>query len=414
MQELPLRWIFLDLNSYFASVEQAEDRNLRGKPIGVAGSHGDSATIVAASYEAKAYGIKTGTKVGEAKRLCPDFINCPVRPPLYVHYHERILEAVESILPVHKVCSIDEMKFRLLGKECAVDEARALGLKLKNVIRSEVADNLTSSVGIATNSFLAKFGTELEKPDGLVVIQHSDLPDILYNRPLMMFTGINKRMKARLNAAGIFTSQDMVDASAHKMIQAFGSVVGERWHYLLRGHDMEFENENRKSLGHSNVLAPEFRNDDGCRGILLRLLTKACARLRASKLYATRVTVTVVGKSRTWSDERSLDPTQDTHLILKTVLEMWESRNFSQPTQVSINFPRLVEEYGVTGSLFAEEDRSEVCRAADRVNQKFGKNSVYLGGLSRTKTAASEKIAFNKTWLFPEGKDDNKWKGKKH
>src|SRR5947209_374011 len=127
-QERPLDVLFLDINSYFATVEQQEQPELRGKPIIVSPVNSDSTCAIAASYEAKRYGIKTGTNVGEARTMCPGLIVVPARPSLYVHYHERIIEAAESVLPVEKVDSIDEMHFKLIGKEREVPEAHRLAI----------------------------------------------------------------------------------------------------------------------------------------------------------------------------------------------------------------------------------------------------------------------------------------------
>ena len=126
--ERPLRVLFLDLNAYFASVEQQERPELRGRPIAVVPVMADTSFVIAASYDAKKFGIKTGTQIGEAKALCPELELVDARPPLYVGYHNRIIEVAESVLPVDKVCSIDEMRFRLIGTErspeCAVELAK--------------------------------------------------------------------------------------------------------------------------------------------------------------------------------------------------------------------------------------------------------------------------------------------------
>lgn len=406
----PLRWLFLDLNAYFAAVEQAEDPNLRGRPIAVAPTEGDSATCIAASYEAKKFGVKTGTKTGDARRMCPEIILVPARPKLYVHYHRQILAAVEQVLPIDKVCSIDEMKCRLLGEETHPDRARALARQIKQAILDSVAPNLTSSVGIAPNSFLAKLATDLEKPDGLVVLESHGLPDRLRGLKLTEFTGINRRMEARLMAAGIFRSDDLIDRSPAELVRAFGSKNGERWWYLLRGYEMEQETETGKSLGHSYVLPPDLRHDAACRDVMLRLLHKACARLRQDGFWASHISVGVSGMAQSWHAEARLEPTQETLEAQSVALRLWESRHFARPLKVSVTFTGLKRAEAVTPSLFAPEAvDAKVGRAVDAVNQKFGKNQVYLASLAQTKDHASEKIAFQKTWLFAEGKGDQEW-----
>jgi impB/mucB/samB family len=165
-----VQWLFLDLNAFFASCEQQENPALRGKPVIVVQTPTDSACAIAASYAAKAFGIKTGTLVKEARRLCPDVIPVQANHRLYTDYHDRILTAVDTCLPVEKVCSIDEMACLLMGTERQVPVARQLALKVKRALRDQVGESLTCSIGIAPNVFLGKVGSDLLKPDGLVVI----------------------------------------------------------------------------------------------------------------------------------------------------------------------------------------------------------------------------------------------------
>lgn len=409
-ETLPLRSLFLDLNSYFASVEQNEDPSLRGKPIAVVPMDADSTCVIAASYPAKKYGIKTGTLVGEAKRMCPDLVIKPATPALYTHYHRRVLEVAESVLPVEKVCSIDEMRFELIGKERNLDEARKIALNMKAAILEHVGPAMTCSVGIAPNGFLAKLATDMQKPDGLVIITKDRIPSCFEELKLTDFAGINKRMQARLNAAGIFTPAQMFAQSPKELRAGFGSIVGERWWYLLRGFQMSDDQESRKSLSHSHVLPPDLRTDQGCKEVLLRLLQKASARLRANSLWAGHLSVGVQGFDQSWRAEMSFPPTQDTVTFNDFFLRAWEKREFNRPRQVGIVFGNLKEAEQVNLSLFDPvEERSKLNNAVDNVNQKFGKNTIYLAGMQHAKDAADEKIAFNKTWLFKEGKDDHEW-----
>ncbi len=255
-RERLLRYLFLDLNSYFASVEQQENPELRGRPVAVVPVEADTSFIIAASYEAKAFGVKTGTMIRDAKAMCPGIRLIKGNHSLYSAYHGRVLEAVETVLPIEEVCSIDEMRFRLLGEERTPAIAMELAIRIKKAIRERVGEAMSCSVGIAPNPFLSKVATELQKPDGLVVLQHSDLPGRLHSLKLTDFPGINKRMAARLNGAGIFTTEQMCAADKFEMLQAFGSIIGERWWYALRGFDLTPEVHDRKSLGHSHVLAP--------------------------------------------------------------------------------------------------------------------------------------------------------------
>jgi DNA polymerase-4 len=405
-----LRYLFLDLNSYFAAVEQQEHPELRGRPVAVAPVMAETSVCVAASYEAKAFGVRCGTMVGEARRMCPGIEILGCRPKVYVHYHERVLKAVEDVLPIDEVCSIDEMRCRLLGTERTPEVAVELAQKIKANIRDRVGECLTSSIGIAPNAFLAKVATELQKPDGLVVLPSESLPDALLGLKLTDFPGINKRMEVRLNAAGIFTTRQMCAASRKEMLRAFGSVVGERWWYLLRGHDFLPEVQSRKTLGHSHVLGPERRTEAGVREVLLRLIQKASARLRANGLWAQGMGLSVSGFGKSWQAKIRMPATQDATTLVEAFQEAWQNRDFVRPRTVGVVFYHLKEAEEVTPSLFDEvPQRVQLSRAIDRVNQKFGKNAVFLAAVEGAKDTADEKIAFNKTWLFSEGKGDNEW-----
>jgi nucleotidyltransferase/DNA polymerase involved in DNA repair len=145
--ENPVQWLFLDLNAFFAACEQQENPALRGQPVIVVQTLTESAVAIAASYAAKALGIKTGTLMREARQLCPAVIPVQANHRLYTEYHERILKAVDTCLPVGKVCSIDEMACKLMGTERQVPVARELALKVKRALREQVGECLTCSIG---------------------------------------------------------------------------------------------------------------------------------------------------------------------------------------------------------------------------------------------------------------------------
>ncbi len=172
-----LQWLFLDLNSYFASVEQELRPELRDRPMAVVPLLADTTCCIAASYEAKQYGVRTGTQVGEAKRLCPGIVLVEARHELYVDYHHRVVEAVESCLPVTSVMSIDEMACRLLGREQPLLAALELAREVKAAVRRKAGATLRCSVGLATNRYLSKVASDMEKPDGLVALT----PDLLHD-----------------------------------------------------------------------------------------------------------------------------------------------------------------------------------------------------------------------------------------
>jgi DNA polymerase IV len=285
-----IQWLFLDLNAFFASCEQQEAPALRGKPVIVVQTVTDNAVAIAASYAAKAYGIKTGTVLREARRLCTEVIPVQANHQLYTEYHERIIKAVDTCLPIEKVMSIDEMACRLMGTERQVDVARELALKVKRALCEQVGECLTCSIGIAPNVFLGKVGSDLQKPDGLVIITMDDLPDILLGLKLQDIYGIGERMEQRLHRAGIFTVDELWQASPMRLRRVWGGINGLLFHQMLHGVDIQPPSSRfAKSMGHQHVLEPDLRTRDGAADFARHLLTKAAERLRHGDYYCRRL-----------------------------------------------------------------------------------------------------------------------------
>jgi len=373
----------------------------------VASVDADTTVAIAVSQEAKRCGIKTLTSVREARQKCPQIQVVIARPKVYKAYHEAIRMVAENVLPEEKVHSIDEMSYRLIGTEREPANAREIALRVKSEVCRHIGPCLTCSIGIAPNTFLAKIATEVEKPNGLVILEAHDLPGRLLNLKLTDLTGINVQMAKRLNAAMIFTTAELYNATRRELGLAFGSITGERWWYLLRGYDLKEIETERKSIGHSHVLPPSLRTEKGCREVILRLIQKASMRLRQENLYASKFRVYVKGIEKSWEQVISINPTQDTLLFNQEFKRMWECRDFISPLQVGITLSELREQGAVTPSLFdISADHSEFNSAMDAMNQRFGKNTIYVASMDQAKDAARESIAFNKTWLFSEGKND--------
>lgn len=218
----PLRWLFLDLNSYFASVEQQLQPRLRGRPVVVAPLDSETTVAIAASIEAKRYGITTGTPIWEARRLCRDVVVTPARHDRYVEFHHAILAEIWNHLPVTQVCSIDEVACRLLDNENDRETASALARRIKAGIRANVGEMLQSSVGIAPNRLLAKLGSDLQKPDGLTIFTAEDLPHRLFGLKLRDIAGIGAKMERRLAARGIVDIAQLCDCRPRDAGHALG------------------------------------------------------------------------------------------------------------------------------------------------------------------------------------------------
>ena len=408
----PLRTLFLDLNSYFASVEQQLNPSLRGKPVAVAPVLADGGCCVAASYEAKKFGVRTGTRVGEAKRLCPGIQIVKTQHRLYVEMHHKIIEAVETCLPVEEVLSIDEMSCRLALGEREPSQAIALALKVKRAITSRVGECMRCSIGLAPNRLLAKLATDMQKPDGLVVIEASELPHRLHGLVLQDFPGIGARMAQNLRRAGIDTVEDLCARSEAELEKAWGGVVGRYWYRWLRGQETTHRRSRTRSIGHQHVLPPDARTAEAAWGIVVRLLHKAAARMRHLDYYAQRLTLSVgyVGQkrgpwgsvaerdpeNRSWHASASLEGGKQDTLTLSSVLRrLWEQRQKGHPNFVGVTLHELLPAASVTQPLFPEERRrEELSKLIDQLDASHGPMTVYTGAMHEARERASGGIAF--------------------
>ncbi len=416
---LALNWLFVDLNSYFASVEQEARPELRGRPVGVVPMMADTTCCIAASYEAKAFGVRTGTIVGDAKRMCPEIVLVEARHELYVEYHHRVVEAVESCVPVTAVCSIDEMACRLMGRERALRSALDLGIRVKERIRECAGETLRSSVGLATNRYLAKIASDMEKPDGLVALTLDILPEALRGLTLRDLPGIGARTEKRLNEKGIRTMDDLLALDREQAGEIWGSVWGERlWHWL-RGEDFDrSETEHQKSISHSHVLAPEMRTAEKAWAVAHKLLHKAAMRLRAQGLWASNIGLAIgfaVPRSentpvsrfgvpaRGWRSEIKLSECQDNQTLIAALRRLWESRpsgaQYEHPYFIGVQLNNLVPDRLHTLALFdgleEEQSRTRLLATMDQLNDKYGMSTLAPAAMLTAYKAAPTRIAFH-------------------
>lgn len=391
------KWLFVDMNSYFASVEQQLQPRLRGRPVAVVAVEAETTCCLAASYEAKAYGVKTGTLVNEARFLCPEITFLPARTEEYVRFHKEILKAVESVLPVHRVHSIDEMSCRLLGQQCEMEQAVQLGRGVKQAIKQQVGEMIRCSVGLAPNRLLAKVASDMQKPDGLTVLPVAELPQCLYSLKLNDFPGIGPRMLTRFHRAGVRTVEQMCQLSAAQLHRIWGGIVGDRWWHLLRGEDLAEKPTQRRTVSHSHVLPPEFRNAELAYQVLMKLTHKAACRLRELNYWAGGVSIGVSYlREENWSASARLGDVQDTQTILEAVSTLWEQRPEQQiPFKLDVTLNHLKSFRSCALPLFPEQQRRQrLAKVMDSVNEKLGEGAVYLAALHTARQAAPDRIAF--------------------
>ena len=404
---MALNALYVDFNSYFASVEQQLRPELRGKPIGVLAVMAETTCCIAASYEAKAFGIKTGTAVRDARKMCPHIIFVEARPPLYVQYHHKLIEIVESCTHVEKVLSIDEMVCLLTGSQQIKENALKLAAKIKREINKQYPF-IRSSIGIAPNTFLAKTASNMQKPDGCVVIEDTDIPHKLFSLKLRALNGIGGQMQLRLERYGIDTVEKLYAVNRQQLRAAWGSIEGERYYDKLRGIEPYYVKNARSSLGHSHVLPPEQRNISGAKAVLHRLLQKAAMRMRSYDLLTSHISVKIklrhsktkeaarfYNKSAITATDNSLKLTESLETLLHGLATI--DANFD-PIAVGVNFGALMNANEYMDDLFAEKpsvSEKRLNKALDILNLRYGKNTVYFAGAHNALASAPMRIAFN-------------------
>lgn len=411
--EQELKWLFLDLNSYFASVEQQENPALRGRPVAVVPMETDHTCAIAASYEARIYGVKTGTIIRDAKRLCPGLVCVLARHDKYVEYHHRILEEVVRHTPINKIWSIDELSSRLPPGKRNVEAATAIAHRIKDGLRRNIGPALRCSIGLAPNTLLAKMATDMQKPDGLVVIRPEDLPGRLLDCKLTDVPGIGANMRARLHRAGIMTMEDFWRTAPKQARAIWGSVEGERYWYWLHGYDFEREDTKKSMIGHSRVLDPALRPPEKTRLMARRLLTKAVARLRRQGLYAGHLgfSIRTVEGQRWQRDLRLATPADDPFTFIEHLETIWAEMMRAAPygvrfKKVSVLLTGLRRKDEITGDLFTAppaptaaqlQKRARLAAALDILRDKYKAETVTLGLPPKTLAGyVGTKIAFSR------------------
>ncbi|QJR09729.1 DNA polymerase IV 1 [Usitatibacter rugosus] len=404
---MTLRSLLVDFNSYFASVEQQVEPRLRGKPLGVVPMLADTTVCIAASVEAKQFGVKTGTKVGDAKKMCPGIEFVVARHELYIDFHHRAVATVDSIVPVRAVLSIDEMDCELTGRWSDPAFAMDIAVKVKAALRRDIGECLRTSIGIGPNTFIAKTASDMVKPDGLVMIQKSELPERLFDLPVRALSGVGKQMEKRLHEHNIRTVRDLAARSKDELHSVWGGIGGHIMYDRIRGEAIANRETETGSISHSSVLGPEGRNDENAFAVLNRLTQKAAMRLRKAGFYAGRMTLDLKYiDGGHWGKDMRLVDTQDTVAFLHVLEKLWSERPKRKRTilKVGMAFSDFVSEQDHTGSLFASEDRSKsLYKALDSLNVRFGKQAVYFASAHKARDRGGMHIAFNH---IPDPKTD--------
>lgn len=395
-----LAWLFVDMNAFFASIEQHFNPALRGRAIAVLPVLSEGTSVIAASQQAKVRGVKTGTRVRDARALCPEIEFVRARPREYVRFHHRVQATIERCAPIHKTYSIDEWAIRLIGAERTPSNALDIARRIKAALLADYSPCITCSIGIAPTRLLAKIASDLHKPDGLNILNTPDLPHRLEHLTLKSLVGIGEGMRTRLEAAGITSIPELWNLSRRESIGVWGSVEGGGWWDGFHGIDTPEAAERRRTMSHSKVLGPDHRNDTSARAILSNLVSRLARRLRLDGYAATGLSISISRLDNS-SDGCAAEfpPEQSTRALLESLYRLWDRRARSRaaPIKIGAVVTGLVPVDQAPQPLFAgAQGDARLSRAMDAIHRRWGTDCLYYGGMSGFSRPMEDKIAFGR------------------
>ena len=394
--------LYLDFDSFFASAEQHFNPQLRGKPLGVVPLDVPTTGCIAISKEAKRAGVPSGASVETARAACEDMIFVVARPDAYVRLHRRILNVIESVLPVETVKSIDEVVCHLNYEQAA--DPHALAKHIKNALADAFSGTLTCSIGIAASGLQAKIAAELEKPDGLVVIRDDDMPGRIAHLALRDIPGISSGIETRLANAGITTIPTLWAMERKHARALWGSIEGERFWCELHGENVDRPETTKRMFGHSRMLPPDWRTPDKIHDCARQLMMGAARRLRRSEFAATKLTLSARGggyrdgrgskpDDRRWSKELVFRPVRDDRALLAHLREAAQA--FAQtatfkPRSIGVVLHGLEPADAPQADLFGEATESgrsmesrqrdeTLSSVLDQLRAAYGPNAASIG-----------------------------------
>jgi len=388
--------LHLDMNAFFAAVEQQADPALRGKPIAVIGT--GRTVVTTASYEARAYGVKTGMNTWQARQACPQIIFVVADNRKYTDTSTRIVAMLRDYTPLVEVFSIDEAFLDVTGSLRLFGSAERIAYLLKARIRH--AFGLTCSIGIAPNKLLAKLASEMQKPDGLTVISPDRVAAVLERLPVKELCGIGARVARQLENLGIFTCGQLGRFPVEILTRRFG-VNGGRLSQMGRGVDAApvippEEEAAVKSVGHSMTLDRDVSGREALGRYLLQLAEMVGRRARRYGVMGKTVHLTVrYGDFTTMGRQQSRNaPTNQSEAIYRDALAILDTFDLSRPVRLlGVRMTNLVHQEEQL-PLFEGERRAALATAAmDEANRRFGAFAVTYASVLETRERGSHVIS---------------------
>ncbi len=386
---MPRRIIHVDMDEFFAAVEKLDNPALVGKPILVGGSPTGRGVVSTASYEARKFGCHSALPMARAVRLCPQAVVLPVRGDRYRAVSDEVFAVFEEFSPLIQPLSIDEAFLDVSGSERLFGPAEYIARQIKRRIRDEVG--LTASVGLAPNMFLAKLASDLEKPDGLVVITDETVHDILDPLPISKLWGMGPASVKGFAALGVETIGQLRRMDPQLLTRHFGA-MGEHFGRLANGLDERpvTPDGEAKSIGTETTFAVDVDQREELERVLLGQVEQVARRLRRHQLKARTLTLkirygdfTTLTRSTTWAEPT--DATEELWQSAREVFGKWAGSHFQPLRLLGATASNLRGRAGTQLALFGDPGRAAheaVDRAVDDITERFGKGAIGRGGTS--------------------------------
>jgi len=380
--------LHVDMDAFYASVEAGDNPQLKGKPVLVGGMPEQRGVVAACSYEARRFGIHSAMPMGQAIRLCPQAVVLPVRMSRYVDVSKQIQDIFYRYTPEVEPLSLDEAFLDVSGCISLFGSAETIGRRIKQDIRDQTG--LTASVGLAPSKFLAKLASDLQKPDGFVVITEENKQQTLDPLPVSRIWGIGKVTAKNLEKIGIHTVRQLRTAPRYKLSMVFGNQTDDILN-LAQGIDNRpvEPHTKAKSISAEETFPTDIKDKDILMSILIHQVEEVSQRLRAEKLQCQTITLKFrYGDFKTITRSFSMNkPTQTTEILLREAEKLFE-----QWYKLSAGALRLLG-FGTSGLspegtgqklLFAdpEDEKQKLLDSAfDKIREKYGEDKLKRGNL---------------------------------
>jgi DNA polymerase IV len=389
MPDASLTILHVDMDAFYASVEQRDRPELRGRPV-IVGGLGNRGVVSAASYEARPFGVRSAMPMSAARRLCPQAIFLPPRMRYYAQVSRQLRDIFLAFTPLVEPLSLDEAFLDLRGCEGLLGPAPAAARRLKDRVRAETG--LVASVGVAPNKFLAKLASDHGKPDGLVVLRPEQVAAFLAPLPVGRVWGVGAKAEKRLHALGVHTIGQLAAMPERLLVDHFGETGRHAWR-LARGQDdgRVVPDREAKSISTETTFPRDVGDREALRGWLLDLVEHLAARLRHAGLRARTVELKARSADfRTRHRAQALpEPSDSTDVLWQAAKGLFDrgvGRDLLPLRLLGVGATRLTREVAAQDGLFdggQREQRQALDKAVDAIRGQFGAAAIRRGSVLR-------------------------------